>query len=285
MDVEGDAGGIVMLAPLRTSGTGGRRTRSPLGSHTHSLQIDNLSPRLAVLLDKPTITPSKLVVIDGPGPSTVEITMLWSRKAKGKVDVESAKAAAVGELKDTFQGGTKQGALELELDDDVRKRLAVHVQRGTSAAIDVGSGMGGLDDRLKRRGGRLPSGSGARAEFPSLSSGRPCAAALPSSSQAPSSLTVASVTFAPIADGEEEAVFQNAYAGSSTAARIDASPLRPAPSKHETLTAALQPPAAERPTEENERFVEMPASPAATFAERKVVPARDGAAVGDKGSA
>lgn len=35
-DVEGDEDGSAMMAPFKRSGTGGRRTRSPVGNQTHS---------------------------------------------------------------------------------------------------------------------------------------------------------------------------------------------------------------------------------------------------------
>lgn len=236
---------------------------------------------MAELLDKPTITPAKLVA----SPLIRLMLMLRVATAKGKVDVESANALAVGPLNDASQGGTWVGA-EMT-GEDVRKRPAVHVQRGVlPTRNEGGKRRGGLDERLNRSAGKTPSGSGARFALPTLLRGRPCAAALPSSSHVPRSFTAASVTFAPIdEDGAEEAALHRAYAGSLTAAKIVASPLRPAPSKQLTLTVALQPPAADRPTDANERFVETPALRGATFAERKVVPARDGAKEGSVGSA
>lgn len=103
MLVEGDAGGGEIVAPFRMRGTGGSRTRSPFGTHTHSLKIARWSPRLALALERPTIEPSKLVAV---ALLTALIAMLWPAAADGNDDVDSANAATEGALRETFQGGT-----------------------------------------------------------------------------------------------------------------------------------------------------------------------------------
>lgn len=102
MLVEGEAGGSEIVAPFKMRGTGGRRTRSPFGIHTHSLYRAKWSPRLALALERPTMEPSKLVAA---ALLTTLIAMLWPATADGKDDVDSANAATDGALRETFQGG------------------------------------------------------------------------------------------------------------------------------------------------------------------------------------
>lgn len=125
----------------------------------------------------------------------------------------------------------------------------------------------------------MPSGSGAMALLPPLSSGKPKAAALPSSFQDPVSVAVINVTFAPTDGGEPGGKLlegaHSANAGSFTADRTLAFPTRPVPSEHTALTVAMQPPGEDTPMGSNASVVETPALPAVTDAEANVAPTRD----------
>ncbi len=88
-------------APFSTSGTGGKRTRSPVADQTHSAQSVHVSPRFAFTDVRPSIEPKK---------DAAEVALL---RFKAEILIPCPPVAAVDRAladkedddRDTFQGG------------------------------------------------------------------------------------------------------------------------------------------------------------------------------------